>query len=68
MVIRITSLPIAVALLFGRGIGRNLSREEARRWQSKHCSSPSSPSRPSGAVFFLGTQITNLFSNIGNNL
>ena len=68
MVKRINSLSIAVALLFGRGSGRDLRREEGQTLAEYALILALIAVAAFGAIFFLRTQITSLFSNIGNNL
>ena len=68
MVRRISSLPIALALLYGRGFGPDLRRDEGQTLAEYALILALIAVAAFGAIFFLRTQITSLFSSIGNNL
>jgi Flp pilus assembly pilin Flp len=68
MVKRINNLPIALALLFGAGVGRDLRRAEGQTLAEYALILALIAVAAFGAIFFLRTQITSLFSDIGNNL
>ena len=68
MVRRINCIQIAMALLYGRGIGQGLRREEGQTLAEYALILALIAVAAFGAIFFLRSQITTLFSNIGNNL
>lgn len=68
MVSRFTRFHVAVALLLGGAADRDLKHDEGQTLAEYALILALIAVAAFGAIFFLRTQITSLFSNIGNNL